>query len=118
MAQGHETSGGSAANTAAGIAALGGQAGFIGRVAPDQLGEVFRHDIRALGVHFVTPNGRDEPPTARCLILVTPDAQRTMNTFLGASPHLAAADVDPELIRSAAILYLEGYPWEIGRAHV
>lgn len=112
MAQGRETSGGSAANTVAGVAALGHKAGFIGRVAPDQLGDVFRHDIRALGVHFDTPAGAEEPPTARCLILVTPDAQRTMNTFLGASQHLDAADIDAELIRSAAILYLEGYLWD------
>lgn len=112
MAAGREVSGGSAANTVAGIAALGGSAGFIGRVAPDQLGEVFRHDIRALGVHFDTPVGADAPPTARCLILVTPDAQRTMNTFLGASQHLEAGDLDADLIRSAAILYLEGYLWD------
>lgn len=112
MAPGRETSGGSAANTAAGVAALGRRAGFIGRVAPDQLGEVFRHDIRALGVHFDTPAGAEEPPTARCLILVTSDAQRTMNTFLGASQHLHADDLDHELIRSAAILYLEGYLWD------
>lgn len=112
MAQGRETSGGSAANTVAGVAALGLKAGFIGRVAPDQLGDVFRHDIRALGVHFDTPAGPPEPATARCLILVTPDAQRTMNTFLGASQHLAADDIDAELIRSAAILYLEGYLWD------
>ncbi len=112
MAQGRETSGGSAANTVAGVAALGLKAGFIGRVAQDQLGEVFSHDIRALGVHFDTPAGAEEPPTARCLILVTPDAQRTMNTFLGASQHLETADIDAELIRSAGILYLEGYLWD------
>ena len=112
MAPGRETSGGSAANTAAGLAALGLKAGFIGRVAPDQLGDVFRHDIRAQGVHFDTPVGADAPPTARCLILVTPDAQRTMNTFLGASQHLEAADIDAALIRSAKILYLEGYLWD------
>src|SRR3546814_7418195 len=91
---------------------MGCRDGFIGRVAPDQLGEVFRHDIRALGVQFDTPAGAEEPPTARCLILVTSDAQRTMNTFLGASQHLHADDLDHDLIRSAAILYLEGYLWE------
>jgi len=112
MPQGRESSGGSAANTVAGVAALGGRAGFIGRVADDQLGEVFRHDIRALGVAFETQAGPSEPPTARCLIVVTPDAQRTMNTFLGASQNLDAADVDAALIRSAAILYLEGYLWD------
>ena len=112
MGAGIEASGGSAANTAAGIAALGGSAGFIGRVADDQLGRVFAHDIRALGVAFATPPGPPQPPTARCLILVTPDAQRTMNTFLGASQLLPASALDRELIASAAILYLEGYLWD------
>ena len=112
MASGRETSGGSAANTVAGIAALGLRAGFIGQVAGDQLGEVFSHDIRALGVDFRTAPGNGEVPTARCLILVTPDAQRTMNTFLGASQHLPAAALDEAQIRDAAILYLEGYLWD------
>jgi sugar/nucleoside kinase (ribokinase family) len=112
MAPGIEASGGSAANTAAGIAALGGRCGFIGQVADDQLGQVFAHDIRALGVHFETPVRMGNPPTARCLILVTPDAQRTMNTFLGASQYLPASALDRELIASAAILYLEGYLWD------
>jgi sugar/nucleoside kinase (ribokinase family) len=112
MAAGRETSGGSAANTVAGIAALGLRAGFIGQVAGDQLGEVFSHDIRALGVDFRTAPGNGEVPTARCLILVTPDAQRTMNTFLGASQHLPAAALDEAQIRDAAILYLEGYLWD------
>ncbi|HEV2748725.1 MAG TPA: adenosine kinase [Allosphingosinicella sp.] len=112
MAAGRETSGGSAANTVAGIAALGGRAGFIGQVAADQLGEVFTHDIRALGVEFRTPQSGGGMPTARCLILVTPDAQRTMNTFLGASQHLPAAALDAAQIRGAAILYLEGYLWD------
>lgn len=112
MGPGIEASGGSAANTAAGIAALGGKAGFIGQVADDQLGKVFAHDIRALGVHFETAARPGQPPTARCLILVTPDAQRTMNTFLGASQFLPASALDLELIRSAAILYLEGYLWD------
>jgi sugar/nucleoside kinase (ribokinase family) len=112
MAAGRETSGGSAANTAAGVAALGGRAGFIGQVADDQLGQVFSHDIRALGVEFATPASDGGVPTARCLILVTPDAQRTMNTFLGASQHLPATALDEQQIRDAAILYLEGYLWD------
>ena len=112
MGAARETSGGSAANTAAGVAALGGRAGFIGQVAPDQLGDVFAHDIRALGVEFTTPPGTGDVPTARCLILVTPDAQRTMNTFLGASQHLPASALDAAQIEAAAILYLEGYLWD------
>ena len=112
MGAGIEASGGSAANTVAGIAALGGKTGFIGQVADDQLGSVFAHDIRALGVHFDTAPRPGQPPTARCLILVTPDAQRTMNTFLGASQFLPATALDLDLIRSAAILYLEGYLWD------
>lgn len=112
MGAGRETSGGSAANTVAGIAALGGRAGFIGQVADDQLGKVFAHDIRALGVDFDTTPRTGVAPTARCLILVTPDAQRTMNTFLGASQFLPASALDLEKIRSAAILYLEGYLWD------
>lgn len=112
MGPGIEASGGSAANTVAGVAALGGRAGFIGQVADDQLGQVFAHDIRALGVHFDTAARPGQPPTARCLILVTPDAQRTMNTFLGASQFLPASALDLDLVRSAAILYLEGYLWD------
>jgi sugar/nucleoside kinase (ribokinase family) len=107
-----EISGGSAANTLAGIAMLGARCGFIGQVAQDQLGTVFAHDIRALGIQFDTPTRESEPPTARCLILVTPDAQRTMNTFLGASQFLPAAAIDRDLIQSARILYLEGYLWD------
>lgn len=109
MGQGIEVSGGSAANTIAGIASLGGSAAFIGKVAQDQLGEVFAHDIRALGVHYETAPLRAGAPTARCLILVTPDAQRSMNTFLGASQVLSAGDIDEELIRNSAVTYLEGY---------
>lgn len=112
MGPGIEASGGSAANTVAGIAALGGKCGFIGQVADDQLGAVFAHDIRALGVSFDTAARAGEPSTARCLILVTPDGQRTMNTFLGASQFLPAAALDHGLIASAAILYLEGYLWD------
>ncbi|MFN3389255.1 MAG: adenosine kinase [Allosphingosinicella sp.] len=111
MSQARETSGGSAANTMAGLAAMGGRAGFVGQVAKDQLGEIFAHDIRALGVAFETPPLEGETPTGRCLILVTPDGQRTMNTFAGASHRLSAAALDADRIRSAAILYLEAYLW-------
>ncbi|MDB5691248.1 MAG: adenosine kinase [Alphaproteobacteria bacterium] len=111
MSQARETSGGSAANTMAGIAAMGGRAGFVGQVAKDQLGEIFTHDIRALGVEFLTPPMTGGEPTGRCLILVTPDAQRTMNTFRGAAHELSAAALDAEQIRGAAILYLEAYLW-------
>jgi len=112
MGPAREISGGSAANTIAGMAALGRSCGFIGQVASDQLGEVFAHDIHALGVAFTTPARMDEPPTARCLILVTPDGQRTMNTFLGASQFLPAAAINRTLIESSAVLYLEGYLWD------
>jgi len=109
MGPGIEISGGSAANTVAGVASFGGKAGFMGKIAADQLGEVFRHDIRAAGVTFDTRAAGDGEPTGRCLILVTPDGQRTMNTFLGASQHLGNGQVDAALILSARILYLEGY---------
>ena len=112
MPAGVETSGGSAANTVAGLAALGLRTGFVGQVADDQLGEVFGHDIRAQGVDFTTPPRDDGVPTARCLILVTPDAQRTMNTFLGASQFLPSAALDEAQIEASAILYLEGYLWD------
>ena len=112
MNPGQEISGGSAANTVAGIAALGGRAGFIGQVANDQLGQVFAHDIKAAGVDFTTAARDGDPSTARCLILVTPDGQRTMNTFLGASQFLPASALDEDMIRSAKILYLEGYLWD------
>jgi sugar/nucleoside kinase (ribokinase family) len=112
MGPAREISGGSAANTLAGLAALGSKCAFVGQVADDQLGEVFAHDIRAAGIHFDVPARTEEPPTARCLILVTPDAQRTMNTFLGASQFLAAGLIDKAMIESAEILYLEGYLWD------
>jgi sugar/nucleoside kinase (ribokinase family) len=111
MGPARETSGGSAANTVAGIAALGGHAGFVGQVADDQLGEVFAHDIRAHGVEYETPSAKDGVPTGRCLILVTPDAQRTMNTFPGAAHTLSETVLDEAQIRDAAILYLEAYLW-------
>ena len=104
-----EISGGSAANTAVGIASLGGTSAFVGRVRDDLLGTVFAHDIRAAGVHFDTGPATDGHPTGRCLILVTPDAERTLNTFLGAAAELHPDDLAPELIRRAAVTYLEGY---------
>jgi sugar/nucleoside kinase (ribokinase family) len=111
MGPAREMSGGSAANTMAGIAALGGKAGFIGQIADDQLGAIFEHDMLALGVHFATPPLQPPPPTGRCLILVTPDAQRTMSTCPGASYELTPAALDEELVRSASITFLEGYLW-------
>ena len=107
-----ECSGGSAANTIAALASLGGRGAYIGKVHDDQLGEVFGHDMRAQGVHFETPASRSGPPTATCLILVTPDAQRTMQTFLGACVELGPDDVDEDLIAAAHITYLEGYLWD------
>ena len=115
MGVAREMSGGSAANSMAGIAAMGGSAAFIGQVAEDQLGMIFEHDMHALGVRFDTPplprlDGTG-PPTGRCLILVTADGQRTMNTSPGASHELDVASLDEALIASAKILYLEGYLW-------
>ncbi len=107
-----EVSGGSAANTLAGVASLGAAAGFIGKVRNDQLGGIFRHDIRATGVVFDTPSATEGPPTARCLIFVTPDAQRTMTTFLGISTELAPDDIDDKAIAHAKVTYLEGYLWD------
>ena len=112
MGPGRELSGGSAGNTAAGLAALGLKAGFIGQVADDQLGRIYQHDIRSLGVEFDTPARDDVGATARSLILVTPDAQRTMNTFLGAAQELERSSVNPAHVANAAILYLEGYLWD------
>ena len=109
MPAGIEVSGGSAANTAAGVASLGGAAAFVGKVRDDALGEIFTHDLRSTGVVYTTAPGTSGPPTARCLILVTPDAERTMNTYLGVAGELAATDVDGKLVASARITYLEGY---------
>lgn len=109
MGPGIETSGGSAANTMAGFASFGGKGGFIGKVANDKLGQTFQHDIRAQGVTFTTTPLAIGAPTGRCLILVTPDAQRTMNTFLGASVEFTEEDIDEDLIASAQVTYLEGY---------
>jgi sugar/nucleoside kinase (ribokinase family) len=112
MGPARELSGGSAANTAAGIAALGLRAGFIGQLGEDQLGQIFAHDIQSLGVEFGTPAKSGIGATARCLIVVTPDAQRTMNTFLGAAQMLRPDAVDPAEVAQARILYLEGYLWD------
>jgi sugar/nucleoside kinase (ribokinase family) len=109
MPAGIEVSGGSAANTAAGVASLGGAAAFIGKVRDDAMGEIFTHDLRSTGVVYTTPPGTSGPPTARSLILVTPDAERTMNTYLGVAGELAAGDVDDGLVGSARITYVEGY---------
>ncbi|MEZ5873845.1 MAG: adenosine kinase [Hyphomicrobiales bacterium] len=104
-----ERSGGSVANSIAGLASFGGKGGFIGRVAADQFGGIFRHDIRSLGIGYTTEPATDGAPTARCLILVTPDGERTMNTFLGASVDFAPDDIDADMIGAAKIVYLEGY---------
>jgi len=109
MGSGIEVSGGSAANTIVGVAGFGGRAHYVGKVRNDQLGEVFSHDLRSVGVGYTTPVATDGPSTGRCLIVVTPDAQRTMSTYLGASSRLGPADVDKRLIERAQIVYLEGY---------
>lgn len=116
MPPGIECSGGSAANTVAGLAALGGRGAYVGKVRDDQLGQVFRHDIRAAGITFDTPPAVDGSSTARCLVLVTPDAQRTMQTFLGACVALGPEDIDPTVISAAKVTYLEGYLWDQPRA--
>jgi sugar/nucleoside kinase (ribokinase family) len=104
-----EVSGGAAANTIVGVASFGGRAHYVGKVRDDQLGEVFSHDLSSIGVGYTTPPAATGPPTGRCLIVVTPDAQRTMNTYLGASVRLGEGDVDPDLIARGKVLYLEGY---------
>ncbi|MDH3239856.1 MAG: adenosine kinase [Alphaproteobacteria bacterium] len=112
MGAGIESSGGSAANTLAGLAALGGRGAFIGKVRNDQLGGIFRHDISALGVAFDSAPATAGPPTARCLIFVTADAQRTMQTFLGVSAELSPDDIDEDVVAAGAVTYLEGYLWD------
>ena len=107
-----EVSGGSAANTMVGVARLGGAAGYVGKVRNDAAGAVFRRDIEAAGVRFPTPAAAGGAATARCLIFVTPDAQRTMNTHLGACIELGPADIDPDFIARARLLYMEGYLWD------
>lgn len=113
MNPGRETSGGSVANTCAGVASFGGKVAYVGRVAQDQLGEVFAHDIVAAGVDFLRSSADPlGPPTARCLVLVTPDAQRTMSTYLGACVELCPDDINPEDFQNAQVTYLEGYLWD------
>jgi sugar/nucleoside kinase (ribokinase family) len=107
-----ESSGGSAANTVAGVVSLGGTAGFIGRVRDDTLGNVFAHDIRAAGIEFACSAATDGPPTGRCLVLMSPDAERTMSTFLGAAAQLSADDIDPAAVARAEVTLLEGYLWD------
>ena len=116
MGPGIEASGGSAANTMAGIASFGGCPSYIGKVRDDQLGEVFAHDMRAAGVAFDVAPGTEGPDTARCLILVTPDAQRTMSTYLGISSLLEPGDIDPAVVADGAILFCEGYLWDVPSA--
>ena len=112
MAPAVEISGGSAANTIASIASLGGKGGFIGKVADDTLGEIFRHDLRAMGVEFDTAPLQNGPATGRCLINVTSDAQRSMTTFLGAAGYLTPTDIDPEQVKRTGIIFFEGYLFE------
>ena len=107
-----ETSGGSAANTIVGIASLGARSAFIGKVKDDILGRAFSHDIRAAGVAFTTPPAAAGASTARCYVLVTPDGERTMNTYLGAAQDLHPSDIDADLVAASAIVYLEGYLWD------
>mgnify|MGYP001612264765 FL=1 len=107
-----ESSGGSAANTIVGVASFGGRAAFVGKVKDDELGRAFAHDIRAARVSFDTPPASDGPSTARCYIMVTPDGERTMNTYLGAAQDLHPNDIDEATIAAAAIVYLEGYLWD------
>lgn len=112
MGPGVEVSGGSCGNTMAGIASLGGKGAYFGKVKKDQLGEVFTHDLRSIGVAFDTPQATQGPATARCLILVTPDAQRTMNTYLGACTGLGPGDIDTKVVAAAQVTYVEGYLWD------
>src|SRR6476660_2680795 len=107
-----ESSGGSAANTIVGVASFGARAAFVGKVKDDTLGKAFAHDIRATGVAFTTPQASNGPSTARSYILVTPDGERTMNTYLGAAQNLTPADIDEQQIASARWTYLEGYLWD------
>ena len=107
-----ESSGGSAANTIVGVASFGGRAAFVGKVKDDELGRAFTHDIRAARVGFDTPPASDGPSTARCYIMVTPDGERTMNTFLGAAQDLHPNDIDEATIAASAVIYLEGYLWD------
>ena len=116
MGPGTEVSGGSCGNTMAGIASFGGKGAYIGKVRNDQLGQVFGHDLRAIGVSFETAAATSGPATARCLISVTPDAQRTMSTYLGACTGLGPNDIDTKLVASAQVTYVEGYLWDAPEA--
>lgn len=111
-----EASGGSAGNTAAGVASFGGKAAFFGKVANDQLGTIFRHDIHAQGVHFETKPLDTIPPSARCMIFVTPDSERSMNTYLGACVEFGPEDIEPEVVQESKVTYFEGYLWDPPRA--
>ncbi|UIJ71542.1 adenosine kinase [Aurantimonas sp. HBX-1] len=111
-----ETSGGSAGNTIAGLVSLGGTGAYFGKVSNDQLGDIFKHDIRSLGVHFATTPLEGHPPTARSMILVTPDGERSMNTYLGACVELGPEDIDPAVVAAAKVTYFEGYLWDPPRA--
>lgn len=112
MPPGVECSGGSAGNTMAGVASLGARGAYVGKVAQDQLGDVFAHDMRSGGIHFETAPSKSGTPTARCLVLVTGDAQRTMNTYLGACVELGPEDIDEDVIRQSKVTYMEGYLWD------
>lgn len=116
MGPAHEASGGSAGNTAAGVASFGARAAYFGKVAEDELGKIFRHDIRAQGVHFETKPEGKFPPTARSMIFVTPDGERSMNTYLGACVELGPEDVEPQVVAEAKVTYFEGYLWDPPRA--
>jgi sugar/nucleoside kinase (ribokinase family) len=109
MPPAQEVSGGSCGNTLAGFASLGGKGAFIGKVRDDQLGQVFRHDLQSTGVDFITPAAIDGPPTGSCLVLITPDAERTMCTNLGAATYLTRRDIDADIIQSSKVVYMEGY---------
>ncbi len=111
-----EASGGSAGNTAAGVASFGGKTAYFGKVSSDQLGKIFTHDIRALGVHFATRPLESSPPTARSMIFVTPDGERSMNTYLGACVELGPEDVEADVVAQSKVTYFEGYLWDPPRA--
>ncbi|MCW5735441.1 MAG: adenosine kinase [Enhydrobacter sp.] len=116
MGPGIEVSGGSCGNTMAGVASFGGKGAYIGKVKQDQLGSVFGHDLKSIGVSFDTPQATSGPSTARCLIMVTPDAQRTMNTYLGACTGLGPDDIDTGVVGAAQVTYVEGYLWDAPEA--
>lgn len=111
-----EASGGSAGNTAAGLASFGSRSAYFGKVSADQLGKIFSHDIRALGVHFETKPLEGTPPTARSMIFVTPDGERSMNTYLGACVELGPEDIEPDVVANSKVTYFEGYLWDPPRA--